>query len=53
MPQKYAVRIERINAETKDSKSYIFVPTDHDDGLFNYMPGMFFLLEAEVNRPET
>ncbi len=53
MPQKYAVRIERINTETKDSKSYIFVPIDHDNGLFNYMPGMFFLLEAEVNRPET
>jgi ferredoxin-NADP reductase len=53
LPQKYTVRIERINTETKDSKSYVFVPTDHDGGLFDYMPGMFFLLVAEVNRPET
>lgn len=53
MPQKYKVRIERINTETKDSKSYVFVPIDYDSGLFNFMPGMFFLLEAEVNRPET
>lgn len=53
MPQKYTVRIERINNETHDSKSYIFVPVNSSHGLFDYMPGMFYMLEAEIERPES
>jgi ferredoxin-NADP reductase len=53
MKATYKVRIEKIRTETEDSKSYIFVPVDNDRGLFDYMPGQFFMLEAEIDRPET
>jgi len=49
----YKVRIEKITTEADDAKSYIFVPVDFEEGLFHYMPGQFFMLEAEINRPET
>lgn len=52
MPAKYKMKIEKIKEETEDSKSFVFVPVDSDKGLFDYMPGQFFLLEAEVARPK-
>ncbi len=53
MAAKYKMRIEKITQETKDSKSFILVPVDGDEGLYNYMPGQFFVLEAEIERPKT
>jgi len=53
MPARYKMRIEKITQETIDSKSFTLVPIDFDEGLFNYMPGQFFTLEAEVTRPKT
>lgn len=52
MVQKYKMQIEKITSQTEDSKTFIFVPTDNDQGLFNYLPGQFFLLEAEITRPK-
>lgn len=52
MPIRYKMRIEKIKQETSDSKSFIVVPVDFDEGLFNYLPGQFFTLEAEITRPE-
>lgn len=53
MLTKYKMRIEKIEKETEDSKSLKLVPVDFDEGLFNYMPGQFFTLEAEIMRPKT
>ncbi len=53
MFQKYKMEIEKITQETSDSKSFILVPKDSSEGLFNYLPGQFFLLEAEITRPKT
>jgi len=53
MKTVYKVKIEKITPEAEDAKSYIFVPVDFEQGLFDYMPGQFFMLEAEINRPET
>lgn len=52
MRAQYRVKVEKITQETKDSKSYILVPVDSDDGLYDYMPGQFFMLMAEITRPE-
>lgn len=52
MVQKYKMRIDKITDQTEDSKSFILVPIDNGQGLFNYLPGQFFLLEAEINRPK-
>ena len=53
MKTVYKVKIEKVTPEAEDAKSYIFVPVDFEQGLFDYMPGQFFMLEAEINRPET
>ncbi|MBI2846521.1 MAG: hypothetical protein HYX82_01415 [Chloroflexi bacterium] len=56
MPEKHKrhrVRIEKITYETKDSRAFIFVPMDSEEGLFSYMPGQFFVLESQVTRPRT
>ena len=52
MLTKYKMAIEKVTQETGDSRSFILVPVDFDDGLFNYMPGQFFTLEAEITRPK-
>ncbi|MBI4009794.1 MAG: hypothetical protein HY361_01170 [Candidatus Aenigmarchaeota archaeon] len=52
MPAKYKMQIEKITQETEDSKSIILVPAESDDGLFDYMPGQFFTVEAEIMRPK-
>jgi len=53
LPQKYTVRIEKITRETEDSKACVFVPVGNSQGLFDYMPGAFFMLESEIERPES
>ena len=53
MPQKYSVRIEKIAKETEDSKAYVFVPVGDSQGMFDYMPGAFFMLESEIEKPES
>lgn len=53
LPQKYSVRIEKITKETEDSKAYVFVPVGNSQGMFDYMPGAFFMLESEIERPES
>ena len=53
LPQKYTVRIEKITQESEDSKSYVFVPVGNSQGMFDYMPGAFFMLESEIERPES
>ena len=53
MPNSYEVRVEKIIDESSDSKSFIFRPTSSDDGLYDYLPGQFFMLESEITRPET
>ncbi len=52
MPAKYKMRIEKITRETRDSRSFIMVPVGGDEGLYNYMPGQFFVLEAGIERPK-
>lgn len=52
MLTKYKMAIEKVTQETGDSRSFILVPVDFDGGLFNYMPGQFFTLEAEIMRPK-
>src|SRR3989338_3624281 len=46
------MRIEKVTQETGDSKSFILVPEDFDDGLYSYLPGQFFVLEADITRPK-
>ena len=53
MAQKYKVQIEEIRKETDDSKSLVLIPIGFADGLFDYLPGQFFILEAEIERPKT
>ena len=53
MPDRYDVRAEKIITESSDSKSFIFTPIDNDEGLYDYLPGQFFMLEAKISRPET
>ena len=53
MPNRYDVRAEKITTESSDSKSFIFTPIDNDEGLYDYLPGQFFMLEAKISRPET
>ena len=53
MPTRYEVKIEKIITESDDSKSYIFNPISNDEGLYDYLPGQFFMLESEITRPET
>jgi ferredoxin-NADP reductase len=48
----YRMNIERIVEESDEAKSFILVPVDKSEGLFNYMPGQFFLLESEITRPK-
>ena len=53
MPSKYTVRAEKITTESSDSKSFIFTPIDNDEGLYDYLPGQFFMVEAKITRPES
>ena len=53
MANRYEVQVEKITDESGDSKSYIFRPTGNDDGLYDYLPGQFFMLESKITRPET
>ena len=53
MPTRYEVKVEKIITESDDSKSYIFNPISNDEGLYDYLPGQFFMLESEITRPET
>jgi len=53
MPSKYNVRAEKITTESSDSKSFIFTPIDNDEGLYDYLPGQFFMVEAKITRPES
>ena len=49
---QYEMKIEKIKQESKDSKSFILIPIDFSQGLFDYKPGQFFLLESEISRPK-
>ena len=53
MPTRYEVKVEKIITESDDSKSYVFNPISNDEGLYDYLPGQFFMLESEITRPET
>ena len=48
MPDRYDVRAEKIITESSDSKSFIFTPIDNDEGLYDYLPGQFFMLETKI-----
>ena len=52
MKKKFKMKIDKIVDETHDSKSLILIPVESEDGLYDFTPGQFFMLESNISRPD-
>ena len=52
MKKKFKMKIDKIIDETHDSKSLVLIPVESEDGLYDFSPGQFFMLESNISRPE-